>query len=51
VVVGRIIVHGPGERDWVMIAVRIGIIVVVDQVAIEVGSASFLADEYSNPCQ
>jgi hypothetical protein len=36
-------VHGPGERYWVMIPVRIGIIVVVDQVAIKVGSASFLA--------
>jgi hypothetical protein len=37
-------VHGPGERYWVMITVRIGIIVVVDQVAIEVSPASFLAE-------
>lgn len=39
VVIRRGVVHRPGERDWI---VRISIVVIVDQVAVKIGSASFL---------
>lgn len=38
-VIRRGVVHRPGERDWI---VRISIVVIVDQVAVKIGSASFL---------